>query len=200
MTLQDKSRAGGRTIHPTADPDCCRCSGAGWYMVGFGGDFEDCLCTLGPVIPRTRAKIVRYAKQMAFTGGGSVWSSSNQAGYPVYEETTPYDKVPAAIRAKQFLDITREEALLYARAADRADTSLDKMIYYKFFVDVRNEADLKAGRPLSMSMAGRRPYTFSLDAAVSLFIEKPETIPTDILDVVVMALEQRIEMEEDDER
>jgi hypothetical protein len=137
-------------------------------------------------IERTRAKIKSHRLPMPFVEG-SAWSSTDKPTIPVYEESKPYDKLPKEIRDKDLIDLTLEDALLFARAADRADRNLDRMIWYKVYYDPSlRRGDIFGG--------GRsRPYTHSLDAAKSLYLNVPERMPTDVLDAVVEALEQHCE-------
>jgi hypothetical protein len=138
-------------------------------------------------IERTRAKVVRYTRPMPFENGG-VWASNSKLTVPVYEETKPYDKIPKEIRDKEMIDLTLADVLLFARAADRPDYSLDRMIWYKVFFDPA----LKRGEGPSGGGSARR-YTLSLDAAKLLYLDVPERMPTDAIDAVVEALEQHRE-------
>lgn len=142
-----------------------------------------------PNIPRTRAAITGYKKRP--WDGSGVWASNDTAGVPIYETTAPYEKVPAEIRMKEFHEITPAETILYVRAADRADHDLDRMIWYKFFFDPA----IAKGDDSYLKLVGRKHgwYTHSLDAALSLYLIKPSSISTDILDVCVAALEQRLD-------
>ncbi len=44
MTLQDESRADGRSIDPAANPNHTRCGGSGWYIRNY--EIETCDCTV----------------------------------------------------------------------------------------------------------------------------------------------------------
>lgn len=139
-------------------------------------------------IERTRAKIVRYRRPIPFAGGG-VWSSDMKATIPVYEDNNAFkDKLPPELLAKDIIDITLDDALLFAKAADRGSRDLDKMIWYKVYFDPA----IRAGESLKMIGQGVPPYSSSLDAAKRLYLDVPEMIPSDILDNVVAALEQHI--------
>lgn len=143
-----------------------------------------------PNIPRTRAEIIGYKHRVPF-GGVSVWSSHDKASVPIWEDTAPYTKLPTELLNKSFYAITSAEVLLYARAADRPDHDLDQMIWYKFIYD---PILAQGGDALTKVVDTKNVrYTHSLDAACTLFLMKPTMIPTDVLDVVVMALEQRLD-------
>lgn len=137
-------------------------------------------------IERTRAQIVRFTRK-GWDGSG-VWSSSDKATRPVYEDTKPYEKLPAWLRDKSFIDLTLSDVLLYVLAADRADPALDKMIWYKAIFDPA----LEKGEGMSMIGTRRLAYSHSLDAATRLYRTVPLMIPSDALDICAEAIEQRL--------
>lgn len=123
-------------------------------------------------IPRTRATITRY-----------------YLGRPVYEETNPYaDKLPEDFLGKPMIEMTVEDALMLALAADKPDPSLDKIIWYKTVFDPAVEA----GAWEHLLGQGTPRYTASLDAAIRLYPACPPMISTDPLDVVCDALRIRL--------